>query len=131
MLGPEATLILFFASDLVWATRIKRTAEGLGIACRPVRDNQKLSLRMDEFEVRGLIIDLETEQGGIDMVQAARAHPSGNDVRIICFGPHVREDLLAQASQVGADRVLVRGAFDRRLVEILHELDGSEAPSPD
>ena len=38
MLGREATMILYFANDLVWATRIKRTAEADGIACRPVRE---------------------------------------------------------------------------------------------
>ncbi len=116
-------MILYLASDLVWATRIKRTAEDAGIACRPVRDIETLDQRLQEGEVRGLIVDLETEERGIEMVRAARAHEQGGSIRILCFGPHVREDLLREAHEAGADGALARGAFDRRLVEILQELE--------
>ncbi len=121
-------MILYFANDLVWATRIKRTAEAVGIPCRPVRETRTLAERLVEGGVQGLIVDLETEQRGIEMVRAARAHESGATIQIVCFAPHVREDLLHQAAEAGADRAMARGAFDRRLVEILQQIE--DGPSP-
>ena len=43
---------------------------------------------------------------------------------ILAFGPHVAVELFEQARAAGADEVLARGAFDRRLVEILKTLEG-------
>jgi DNA-binding NarL/FixJ family response regulator len=39
--------------------------------------------------------------------------------KIIAFGPHVDEALLAEASHVGCDAVLTRSQFQQRYVELL------------
>jgi hypothetical protein len=48
-------------------------------------------------------------------------------VRVLAFGPHVAVELFEKARAAGADEVLARGAFDRRLREILAGLNGDAA----
>ena len=120
-------MILYFASDLVWATRIKATAEDLGLPCRPVRNPDMLAKRLEDSEPASLILDLETEQSGLELLAALRAHPKGQNVRVLAFGPHVKKDLMQAARDAGAHEVLTRGAFDHDLVNILIRL-GAIAP---
>jgi hypothetical protein len=51
-------------------------------------------------------------------------------IRVLAFGPHVAVEAMHRAREAGADAVLARGAFDRRLPEILREL-GTPEPNPD
>ena len=63
-----------------------------------------------------LLVDLET-QGAVEAIERCRTMlPTP---RIVAFGPHVREDLLAEARDAGADDVLARSAFVTRLPQLL------------
>lgn len=115
-------MILYFASDLIWATRIKATADDLGIPCRPVRNPDMLGQRLADSSPAALILDLETKQAGLDLLKALRADPRGAKLRVLAFAPHVKKDLMQQARDAGADEVLPRGAFDHDLVNILVRL---------
>lgn len=42
--GPH--MILYFAADLLWASKIKLTADAIGIVCRPVRSVSMLEARL-------------------------------------------------------------------------------------
>ncbi len=118
-------MILYFASDLVWATRIKATAEDLGLPCRPVRNPDMLAQRLGDSKPTALILDLETEQAGLELLAALRANPAGAGVRVLAFAPHVKKDLMQAARDAGANEVLTRGAFDHDLVDILFRLAAS------
>ncbi len=63
-----------------------------------------------------LLVDLEA-QAAIDAIERCRTMVP--TPRIVAFGPHVREDLLAAAREAGADEVLTRSAFVRRLPALL------------
>lgn len=121
-------MILYCAADLIWATRIKATADALGIPCRPVRTLDMLSARLADSPVRALIIDLETGEIGLSLIRVLRgsAEEPGRDpernITIVAFGPHVATDLLTLAKSAGADQVMVRGAFDRQLADLLPKL---------
>lgn len=125
-------MILYFAADLLWATRIKATADDLGISCRPVRTSEMLDARLADSNPTALVLDLETAEAGIDLLRHLRlreAEQGGTTrIRVVAFGPHVRTDLMDAARVAGADEVLARGAFDRRLPEVLRKLG---RPSPD
>jgi hypothetical protein len=122
-------VVLYFAADLLWATRIKATADALSIPCRPARNLDTLRARMADSDVRGLIVDLDAPEVALSLVAALRgegdraALDPAKAVRIVAFGPHVESELLEKARQTGADVVLARGVFDRRLQEILRELE--------
>ncbi|HZW10534.1 MAG TPA: hypothetical protein VFF69_11585 [Phycisphaerales bacterium] len=123
-------MILYAAADLLWATRIKETCVSLGIAARPVRTLEMLGARLADSPVRGLIVDLETGDLGLELIRRARAAGSARPgLAVVAFGPHVAADLFAAARAAGADRVLARGAFSDRLPELLRAL--SEPGPPD
>ncbi|MCB9845110.1 MAG: hypothetical protein H6811_03875 [Phycisphaeraceae bacterium] len=127
MLGSGPFMIVYLASDLLWATRIKSTAEALGVGARPVRTLKMLQARLAESapgtttHVRGAIFDLEAGPTAVDLLQHLRE--SAPDVRTIAFAPHVNVEEMERARHAGADRVMTRGAFDRSLPDLLRALD--------
>lgn len=119
-------MILYSAADLLWATRIKSTADSLGVPCRPARDVAMLEARLADSEVRALLVDLEAPGRGLELIARLRGAAAGEReraVRIMAFGPHVAKELFQQARDAGADDVLPRGAFDRNLPDILVNLE--------
>ncbi len=144
-------MILYLAGNLIWATRIKAAAEDLGVPARPVRTPEMLRARLADSPVRSLIVDLDAGEAAIELIALARAceegaaeaSPAGTGeagprvpriprtpcMHILAFGPHVETGLMARAQAAGADEVLARGAFDRRLPSILARLGGSPGES--
>lgn len=124
---PSASL-LYLAADLLWATRIKATAESLGIAARPVRSLDMLEARLADSEPRALLLDLEAPDAALAMLTRLRG-PAATDrdraIRTLAWSPHVHRDLMQQAKSAGADEVMARGAFDHNLPEILRRLGGA------
>lgn len=121
-------MILYCAADLLWATKIKSTADSLAIPCRPARNADMLAARLADSPVKALIVDLEAGQVALDLIRLARSTPRpGNPMAIIAFGPHVAVEALAAARSAGADAVLARGAFNRTLPQILTQLSGGAA----
>lgn len=115
-------MVLYVASDLIWATRIKATAEDLGLPARPVRSLDMLEARLGDSPVRGLIADLETPELALAAIRRLRTPPANErerGVRVVAFGPHLHKDALQAARDAGADEVLPRGAFDHALPDIL------------
>jgi hypothetical protein len=127
-------MIVYFAADLLWSTRIQSTGKQVGIPCRPVRSVEMLRARLADSAVRAAIVDLEAREAAIEIIRALRAE-GGPDperrIRIVAFGPHVAVELLEEARAAGADVVLARGAFDRRLPQLLAELEHGEAAPPE
>lgn len=120
-------MILYLASDLVWATKIKAMAEDLGLAARPVRTLEMLEARLADSPVTAFIADLEKPEEALAMLARLRG-PGSDDkaraIRTIAFGPHIAKDRLQQAREAGADDVMPRGAFDHHLADILMNLAG-------
>lgn len=118
-------MILFLAADLLWASRIKGTADALGLPCRPARNPEMLDARLAESPVAACILDLEAPDAAFAILERLRGETAGEReraVRILAFGPHVRKDLFQQALAAGADEVLPRSLFDRDLAAILQRL---------
>lgn len=138
-------MIAYFASDLVWATRIRATAESLGIASRPVRSVEMLAARLEDSDVRALIVDLDDlptalalirrarESGGApnSSQPAAKSEPgsTGGRIPIAAFGPHVNTEAFAAARESGADMLLTRGQFHGSLADLLRTLESGQRHS--
>ena len=112
-------MILYMASDLMWATRLKSTAEQLGFGARPVRSIEMLEARLSEGLPAGLIVDLEKPELAVELIRRLREEPEAGEIPVIAFGPHVAADALRSARQAGATEALPRGLFTQRLPEIL------------
>ena len=127
----EAVMVLYSAADLVWATRIKGTADAIGVPCRPVRSVEMLEARLADSPVKGLVVDLEAPDLAMALIGRLGGQqapgPAGR-VRIVAFGPHVEVELLRRAKELGADAVMARGAFASRLPTVLQELEGEGTP---
>lgn len=117
-------MILFCASDLLWASKIKGTADALGIPCRPVRTLEMLESRLGDSPVRALVVDLEADVA-LDLIRRVRSEPvSGSTpIVVVAFGPHVETETLAGAKAAGSDQVMTRGAFAARLPDTLARLN--------
>ncbi|MCP9874833.1 hypothetical protein [Synechococcus sp. Cruz CV-v-12] len=118
-------MILYLASDLLWASKIKGTADALGLPCRPARNPEMLRARLADSPVRALLIDLDAGAPALELLTLARAEAP--NVRILAFGPHVMTEALAAAQHAGAHAVMARGAFSANLPEILMSLSSGNA----
>lgn len=121
-------MILYAAADLLWATKIKATADALGIPCRPARNPDMLHARLAEGAVRALLVDLDKGPDALELIALARAHDPARGVRVVAWGPHVDKALLQAARDAGAHEVLTRGSMDHNLEQILISLAGSTSP---
>jgi hypothetical protein len=120
-------MILYLAADLLWASKIKGTADAMGIAARPVRSVEMLVARLADSPVTAILLDLDKPDEAFAMLARLRGTDAGDRerrVRVLAFGPHVATELFKRARDLGAERVLARGAFERALGEILADLAG-------
>lgn len=120
-------MIVYCCQDLLFATKIRTTAEAIDIPCRPARDEQALQNRLDQVEdgklneaVTGVVVDLALEDTATALIRLAAAHDSRP--QIAAFGSHVDTDMLQSASENGAHFVMPRSSFTANLPEILQRL---------
>ena len=121
-------MILYAAADLLWATRIKATGEKVGTSCRPIRSLEMLELRLNDEDVRAVLLDLDNSElafAVMDRLQSDRATDSDRAITLVAWGPHVMVSELAEARARGCDRVLTRGQFANELAATLVELNQS------
>jgi hypothetical protein len=123
-------MLLYAAADLIWASKIKATADALGVAARPVRTMEMLEARLgDTPEIAALLVDLDKGDDGLAMIarlRDARAGERERGIRVLAWGPHVAKELLQAAREVGANEVMTRGGFDGNMEEILLRLGARE-----
>lgn len=125
-------MIVYCCTDLLFATKVRSTAEALDVVSRPVRNAEMLQKRLDRVDdgkpndaVRALFIDLEAPvEGGdvmdlIRMAKAPRSEGESSPVEVIAFASHVAVELLQAAPKAGANGVFTRGAFTQQLPELL------------
>lgn len=136
-------MILYLAADLLWASKIKGTADALSIPCRPVRTLEMLEARLSEAAggsvqensapgvsaaaaspLRAILLDLDKADEALAMIARVRSEERWRGVRVVCFGPHVLKELFQRARDAGADEVMPRGSLDARLDEVLLKLEG-------
>lgn len=119
-------------SDLIFATKIKSTADGLGVPLSVVRGVQ--ALREAAGGASMAIIDLNVD--GADPIEAIRCCKSPGEAAdrqaaaagsadaalrpvVVAFASHVQKDLIQAAEQAGADVVLPRSRFSVELPDLL------------
>ena len=118
-------MILFHSSDLIWATKIKGTAEAAGLAARPVRTLEMLEARLADSDVSAVVVDLEAPEVALALIR--RLRPADREarehaIRVLAFGPHVATDQFELARRAGADHGVARGTFNARMSSILSDL---------
>jgi len=114
--------VVAFLNDLIFETKIRSTAQALGIETlvlrlegTVVRSLAALAAELDRVRPSLLIVDLNT--AGVDAVAAGNLHMPRPYV--VAFVSHVDQDLAKQAAEAGADQVLPRSRFTIELPRIL------------
>lgn len=109
--------IIAFVTDLIFATKIRSTAESLGIQVNWVRDPEALAGCLTETAYKTAIIDLDADGDPLEAIRATRRVKC--PPRTIAYASHVRKDLFAAAENAGADMVMPRSAFSAELPNLL------------
>ncbi len=108
-------------TDLFFVTRVKGTADALGVPLSVTRTVEGL---IAAASGAGLVI-VDLNATGTDPVEAIRAVKALADTPpVVAYLSHVQTELAQQAREVGADLVLPRSAFTARLPELLQKAAG-------
>jgi len=113
---PIETVAL--VADLIFAARIRGTAETLGARAEVVRTADALRAKLQQDRRRLVLLDLDAR--GVEFPElVGEIVASGRAERIVAFGAHVRTEALQAARDAGAHRVIPRSALVRDLADLL------------
>ena len=116
--------------DLFFRTRIEATAEAAGVPVIVSDTVEELLGKMGGTAGGAVLVDLgggadgpDEARSAIDAIRALKR--LSEPPAIVAWGSHVDTEAFEAARTAGADRVLPRSAFTRRLPEILREFADS------
>jgi len=108
---------LFLSSDLMFSSRVMSAAKVQGVAITLVADQAKLADKITA-DCKLALIDLSLDR--LNLPAAVRAIKAGAPAaEVVAYGPHVDEELLADAKEAGCNLVLTRGQFNHQHAELL------------
>ena len=108
--------VVALAADLIFGARIRAAAEASHVSISLAKDVADFLTKVREVKPRLAVLDLDRR--GMNVADTVRAVKQEN-VELLCYVSHVREDAIAEARNAGADRVMARGAFAKQITEIL------------
>ena len=112
--------VIAIVDDLFFASKIRGTAEQLGVSVSFVRNAESLNQAVLRDHPSLIICDLHSQR--IDPIALAKRLKTDEQLRsipLLGFFSHVQTELQRQAEEAGFDRVLPRSAFSRNLADIL------------
>jgi PleD family two-component response regulator len=115
-------MILAALDDLMFTSRIRAAASGIGADVRFARNADEVMTAAREQAPRLIVLDLNARRADpIAVIAALKADPDLSRIRIVGFVSHVQADVIAAARSAGIDEVLARSAFVTRLPDLLRE----------
>ncbi len=120
MSDPAATptSVVVCINDLIFETKIRSTAQTMGLSVRTVRTPSQMATELAQGEPQTVIIDLNTAGGDASgAIRAAKAAPQ--PPRVIAFFSHVDAELARAAKDASADEVMPRSRFHNELRRLL------------
>jgi len=112
-------LIVAVVEDIFFASKIRETAQSLGVRALFVRDRDQLVKSLED-KPDLILVDLHNRK--VDAIQVAEISKSRDDLEVIPligFFSHVETERQRQALAAGYDRVIPRSVFSRDLANIL------------
>lgn len=112
--------VIAAVDDMFFISKIRATAEHLGVDVRFARNSDALLASARENKANLIIVDLHAQK--IDPIALARALKSDSELQAIMllgFFSHVETDLMREATKAGYDQVMPRSAFSKDLAVIL------------
>jgi DNA-binding NarL/FixJ family response regulator len=107
---------LFLTPDLMFSSRVLGAASAAGVGLKIVPAAGDV-VRFVSDDCRLVLVDLTMP--GLDLPRVVAAvREKAPAARIIAFGPHVEEAMLAAAQEAGCE-VLTRGQFNQQYAQLL------------
>ena len=105
-------------TDLIFDSRLRSTAEAIGLGYRSVRTLERLHESLDSRPRAIVIVDMEVNGiSACDAIAQSIAHSA--KATVIAYYPHVQTELRQQAVDAGADMILPRSRFSAEITDIL------------
>ncbi len=112
--------VIAAVDDMFFISKIRATAEHLGIDVRFSRNVDSLLTSAKESKADLIIVDLHAQKvDPIALATALKSDPELKAIELLGFFSHVQTDLMREAKEAGYDRVMPRSAFSNDLATIL------------
>lgn len=112
--------ILVAVDDMFFASKIRGTAESLGVPVTMVRSQPGMEQAFASATPALVILDLNSQRmNPIEIIRLIKSLENGDAVTVIGFLSHVQVDLKQRAEEAGCDRVMPRSLFTQRLADII------------
>jgi PleD family two-component response regulator len=113
-------MILAVLDDLMFTSKIKTTASGLGVSVTFARSAESALAEMRKTTPDLVILDLNNARTNpLAIVAAMKEDAALASVRTVGYASHVMTDLIDAARRAGVSEVLPRSAFTQQLANIL------------
>ncbi len=117
--SEDHPVVLGLAADLIFASRIRATAEAAGVSAGTVRSPEDLLSRAIEVRPRLILVDLEVRRGDpADAIRRIREDQRLSGTRVVAFSSHTNREAIEAGREAGAE-VFARSGFVRALPELL------------
>ncbi len=115
-----ARTVIAVVDDLFFASKIRGTAEQLGVAVSFPRGLAELIKAALSDPPSLIICDLHSQKiDAMELAKRLKADDRLRSIQLLGFFSHVQTELQRQAKEAGYDQVLPRSAFAKNLSEIL------------
>ena len=115
-----ARTVIAAVDDLFFASKIRGTAEQLGVDARFARSVDAVIEAAREHRPALIIADLHSKScAPIELARRLRADEELRAIPLLGFFSHTQTDLRRAAEEAGYDQVLARSAFTLKLADLL------------
>jgi PleD family two-component response regulator len=112
--------IIAAVDDMFFASKIRATAEALGVNIKFHRRLESLMIAAAEQAPDLILVDLHNKNiNPLELARQVKSNDSLKAIPLMGFFSHVQTDLQQQAFAAGYDQVIPRSVFARDLGQIL------------
>ncbi len=111
--------VLLVTNDLFFLPRAQAAAVAAGMTLRRIGSKADFDDAYSQDGAAFVLIDLESDHETWRRIAASVTSAAGTRPTVVAYGPHIEEELLAEARELGCDPVLPKGAFISRLPKML------------
>ncbi|HEX4129275.1 MAG TPA: hypothetical protein VHZ24_04480 [Pirellulales bacterium] len=122
--GTSSPAAILVTGDLMFASRVTAAGQRTGVPVAIALGIDALGEQLAEGAPKLVVLDLTTPRLDVSTVVERLRAAQGAVPTVIAFGPHVQEQMLAQATAAGCDRVLARGQFNAQMDDLLRRYAG-------
>ena len=115
-------MILVAVDDLMFSSKIRATAKGVGAEISFARTPPEILSQARELKPSLIIFDINSPKAdAVNTVAALKADPDLQAIRTAGFVSHVDTRMIMAAREAGMDDVMARSAFAANLAQILSD----------